>query len=150
MRSYSCGAVFSVLAFLLAVAATAQPKLEVTPDVFDAFGKGNPNLISPATFRELQPLAVFRHADGDRKIEAARHLVVSEFDWDRHDAVRFLVEEGNIEVLSGYLQPGPFTGQPLMKTILYWPRGVQIFAQIRRMGYRVDETPDGLAIVRHD
>ena len=37
-----------------------------------------------------------------------------------------------------------------MKTILVWPRGVQIFAQIRRMGYRVDETPDGLAIVRND
>jgi len=121
-----------------------------TPEVFDAFARENPNLISPATFRELQPLAVFRHADGDRKIEAARHLVASEFDWDRRDAVQFLVEEGNIEVLSGYLQPGPFTRQPLMKTILYWPRGVQIFAQIRRMGYRVDETPDGLAIVRDD
>ncbi len=121
-----------------------------TPDVFDAFARENPNLISPATIRELQPLAVFRHADGDRKIEAARHLVASEFDWDRRDAVQFLVEEGHIEVLSGYLQPGPFTGQPLMKTILYSPRGVQIFAQIRRMGYRVDETPGGLAIVRHD
>ncbi len=121
-----------------------------TPDVFEAFAGGNPNLISPATFRELQPLAVFRHADGDRKIEAARHLVASEFDWDRRDAVRFLVEEGHTEVLSGYLQPGPITGQPLMKTILYSPRGVQIFAQIRRMGYRVDETPDGLAIARRD
>ena len=121
-----------------------------TPDVFDAYARENPNLISPATFRELQPLAVFSHADDDRKIEAARHLVASEFDWDRRDAVQFLVEEGHIEVLSGYLQPGPFTGQPLMKTILSSSRGVQIFAQIRRMGYRVNETPDGLAIVRDD
>ena len=68
--------------------------------MFDAFAGENPNLISPATFRELQPLPVFRHANGDRKLEAARHLVASEFDWDRRDAVQFLVEERRIEVLS--------------------------------------------------
>jgi HEAT repeat protein len=117
-----------------------------TLETLDAFGEANPNLRSPATFRKLQPLVVFRHADGDRKLEAARHLVASGFDWDRREAVRFLVEEGHTDVLYGFLQPGTFTGQPLLKTILYSPRGVQIFAQIRRMGYRIEETPDGLSL----
>jgi len=117
-----------------------------TLEALDAFGETNPSLRSPATFRKLQPLVVFRHADGDRKLEAARHLVASGFDWDRREAVRFLVEEGHTDVLYGFLQPGTFTGQPLLKTILYSPRGVQIFAQIRRMGYRIEETPDGLSL----
>lgn len=62
-------------------------------------------------------------------------------------------DEGHTEVLFSYLRFGPTTGQPLpeaghplLRTVLYSPRGVQVFAQIRRMGYLVEETPDGLKL----
>jgi HEAT repeat protein len=121
-----------------------------TPDVFEAFGEATPSLGQTASFRDMRPLVVFRHAEGEPKVEAARHLVRSGHPWDRRDAVRFLVEGGHAEVLSGYLRLGYFTGQPLLKNILHSPRGVQIFAQIRRLGYRVEETGDGLALVRDE
>ncbi len=118
-----------------------------TPETFEAFGDANPALRDTGSFRDMQPLVVFRHAEGERKLEAARHLVNSGHPWDRRDGVAFLVEEGHTEVLFGYLQHGPYTGQPLVGIILYSPRGVQIYAQIRRMGYLVEETPDGLKLI---
>ena len=125
-----------------------------TPEMFEAFGDANPALRDTGSFRDMRPLVVFRHAEGEQKVEAARHLVNSGHPWDRRDGVRFLVEEGHTEVLFSYLRFGPYTGQPLpetghplLRTVLYSPRGVQVFAQIRRMGYLVEETPDGLKLL---
>lgn len=125
-----------------------------TPETFEAFGDANPALGDTGSFRDMRPLVVFRHAEGEQKVEAARHLVNSGHPWDRRDGVSFLVEEGHTEVLFSYLRFGPYTGQPLpdaghplLRTVLYSPRGVQVFAQIRRMGYLVEETPDGLKLI---
>jgi HEAT repeat protein len=126
-----------------------------TPETFEAFGDENPALRGTESFRDMRPLVVFRHAEGEQKLEAARHLVNSGHPWDRRDGLGFLVEAGHTEVLFGYLQFGPYTGQPfsgtqhpLLRTVLHSPRGVQVYAQIRRMGYLVKETPDGLKLVR--
>lgn len=128
-----------------------------TPETFEAFGDANPALRDTTSFRDMRPLVVFRHAEGEQQLEAARHLVNSGHPWDRRDGVRFLVEEGHTDVLFSYLRFGPLTGQPLsetehplLRTVLYSPRGVQVYAQIRRMGYLVEETPEGLKLVhRH-
>ena len=126
-----------------------------TPETFEAFGDANPALRDTGSFRDMRPLVVFRHAEGEQKIEAARHLIDSGHPWDRRDGVRFLVEEGHTDVLFRYLrfgpttgQPHPETGHPWLRSVLYSPRGVQVFAQIRRMGYLVEETPDGLKLIR--
>ena len=126
-----------------------------TPETFEAFGDANPALRDTGSFRDMRPLVVFRHAEGEQKIEAARHLIDSGHPWDRRDGVRFLVEEGHTDVLFRYHRFGPTTGQPLpetghlwLRSVLYSPRGVQVFAQIRRMGYLVEETHGGLKLIR--
>lgn len=121
-----------------------------TPDAFDAFGDATPNLGQTVSYRDMRTLVAFRHAEGAQKVEAARHLVGSGHPWDRRDAVRYLVEGGHAEVLSGLLRSSYFTEQPLLKNILSAPRGVEILAQIRRLGYRVEETADGVALVRDE
>ncbi len=118
-----------------------------TPEEFDAFGDTHPDLRDTQSFRDMRPLVAFRRSEGDLQLEAARDLIASGHPWDRRDAVRYLVDEGHGKVLVGYLQYGPPSGTPLLKRILNSPRGVQIFAQIRRMGYRIEETPEGIHFV---
>jgi len=89
----------------------------------------------------------FRHSTGDEKIELAKQLIQSEHPWDRRDAVAFLVEGNHSEVLAEYLRLSSYFGLPLLKTVVHSPQAVQILAQIRRMGYRVEETPEGFSIV---
>ena len=121
-----------------------------TPDAFDEFGEATPSLGRTVSYRDMRTLVAFRHAEGAQKVEAARHLVGSGHPWDRRDAVRYLVEGGYADVLSGFLRSSYFPEQPLLKNILSAPRGVEIFAQIRRLGYRAEETADGLVLVRDE
>jgi len=121
-----------------------------TPESLNAFAETSPSYGGAASFRDIRQLVEFRHAEGDRKLEMARRVIEKGHPWDRREAVRFLVEERHTEVLFGYLQLYPSAGLPLLKTVVYSPGGVPIFAQIRRLGYRVEETPDGLVLVRDE
>jgi hypothetical protein len=120
------------------------------PAAFDAFGESSPEVGGSASFREMRTLVAFRAAAGDLKLEAARELVASGHPWDRREAIGFLVEENHIEVISRYLRIGPFIGQPLLRSVLHAPHGVQTFAQIRRMGYRIEDESGGLRLVAVD
>jgi hypothetical protein len=121
-----------------------------TPDSLNAFAETSPSYGGAVSFRDIQRLVEFRHAEGDRKLELARRVIEKGHPWDRREAVRFLVEERHTEILFGYLQLYPGAGLPLLKTVVVSPGGIPIFAQIRRMGYRVEETREGLVLVRDE
>jgi HEAT repeat protein len=121
-----------------------------TPESLNAFAETSPSYGGAASFRDIQQLVEFRHAEGDRKLELARRVIEKGHPWDRREAVRFLVDGRHTELLFGYLQLGPNLGLPLLKTVVVSPGGIPIFAQIRRMGYRVEEIPEGLELVRDE
>jgi hypothetical protein len=117
---------------------------------FEAFGVAQPGLRDTTSFRDMRALVAFRDGESDLRIEAARDLVASGHPWDRREAVRFLVEEDHGEVLLRTLQFGPPSRVPLLRSILNSPRGVEIFAQLRRMGVDIQETTEGLALVQRE
>ena len=119
-----------------------------TAETFASFADGNPGLGDTAWFRDARGLVEFRTAAGDAKLEAARQLIAGGHPWDRREAVSFLVKEGYGEVLLGLLQMAPQLGLPLLETAFHSPNGVAVLAQIRRMGYRIEETPQGPVLVR--
>jgi hypothetical protein len=103
-----------------------------------------------SSFNPVSALVAFRGAEGDRRVELARRLIESGHPWDRREVVRSLVEDGPHELLFRYLLLSPAMGLPLEQSVLYSPNGVAIVAQIRRMGYRIEETPVGFELVRND
>ncbi len=121
-----------------------------TPESLSEFAENNPAYGRSESFLEIQQVVEFRSAEGDRKLELARRMIEQGHPWDRRDAMRFLVEKRHAEVLFGYLQLGHDLGLPLLKIVVYSPGAVPIYAQIRRMGYRIEETPDGLSLVRDE
>jgi len=117
---------------------------------FTAFTTEHPDIAGAESIRKIGNMVAFRHTKGDEKIELAQQLIQSGNPWDRREAVAFLVEEDHPEVLARYLQLSPYDGLPLPTTVVHSPRAVSILAQVRRMGYRVEETPEGFTLVRDE
>lgn len=117
---------------------------------YAGFSAEHPGVVGAESMRETGNLVAFRHTEGDAKIELAQQLIQSGHPWDRREAVAFLVEENHSEVLARYLRLNPIYGLPLLATAVNSPMAVQILAQIRRMGYRVEETAEGFELVRNE
>lgn len=117
---------------------------------YAGFSAEHPGVVGAESMRETGNLVAFRHTEGDAKIELAQQLIQSGHPWDRREAVAFLVEENHSEVLARYLRLNPIYGLPLLATVVNSPMAVPILAQIRRMGYRVEETAEGFELVRNE
>jgi hypothetical protein len=118
------------------------------PASLAAFTEKNPAVVGAESARRIGNLVGFRHSSGVTKLELAQSLVESGQPWDRQEAVAYLVEHNHGEVLASYLQLSPIRGLPVMATAVHSPTAVSVLAQIRRMGCRVEETPEGIAVVR--
>ncbi len=117
------------------------------PETYAAFSTEHPDILGAESLRETGKLVAFRHTTGEERTELARQLIRSGHPWDRREAVAYLVEDNHSEVLAEYLQLSPIYGLPLLATVAHSPTAVPILAQIRRMGYRVEETPTGFELV---
>ena len=117
------------------------------PESYATFSTGHPDILGAESVRKIGSLVAFRHVSGDAKMELARQLIQSGHPWDRQEAVAFMVEGNHVQPLSELLLLNPYQGLPLLATVAHSPTAVAVLAQIRRMGYRVEETPEGLAIV---
>lgn len=120
------------------------------PESYATFSTEHPDILRAETVRKIGNLVAFRHVSGDARIELARQLIQSGHPWDRQEAVAFLVEENHADILAEYLGLSAIHGLPLLATVVHSPRAVQILAQIRRMGYRVEEIPEGFELVRDE
>lgn len=119
-----------------------------TPDELRAVESRFPLHRDRPYFKEVYLLVEFRHADGDRRVELARRLIEKGHPWDHREAVESLVEHGPTDVLIEYLQLHPAMGLPVERSVAYSSVGVPILAQVRRMGYGIQETPEGFELVR--
>lgn len=121
-----------------------------TPEELRALADRFPTHRDRPYFDEVLRLVEFRRAHGERRVELARRLIEAGHPWDRREAVRSLVEDGPAAVLFDYLQLHPAMGLPLERSVVYSPFGVPILAQIRRMGYAVEETDEGFRLIPPD
>jgi hypothetical protein len=117
------------------------------PGSFAAFTNEHRHVVPAESVRKVETVVAFRRAEGNARIDLARQMIHSGHPWDRWEAVAFLVEGNHVQPLSELLLLNPYQGLPLLATVAHSPTAVAVLAQIRRMGYRVEETPEGLAIV---
>lgn len=131
--------------------SSIAPVIEVIrrdPDVLDLLKAG------------LYALAVMPPSDDSRDLVgellgedhsmAARQLIRSDQPRDRQGAAAFLVEGGHAGVLGSTLRLDLYPGLPLLAVSVHSPTSVQVLAQIRRTGYRIEETPVSFELVRDE
>lgn len=117
------------------------------PESYARISTEHSDILEAESVREIGNLVAFRHTEGNAKIDLARSLIQSGHPWDRLEAVAFLVEEKHAQDLASYLHLSPGSGLAVLKAVVLSPSAVPILAQIRRMGYFIEETPAGFELI---
>ncbi len=94
-------------------------------------------------------IAEFRHGTGDVRIAAAEQLFHSPYVMDKREAVRYLIQQNQVEVLGKYIPPDPsFSLLPEMAAVYSEsPISILVVIEARRMGLKIERTPDGIRFV---
>jgi hypothetical protein len=99
-------------------------------------------------FRTAKLITEFRNAKGKRKTMFAESLLTSDNLWDIRDAAQYLIREEETEILKRYLLPDPRVEHPLVMEAMQNRAGRTIYLEARKMGYHIEETPDGIRLTR--
>jgi hypothetical protein len=99
-------------------------------------------------FRTAKLITEFRNARGKSKAMFAESLLDSDNLWDIRDAAKYLIREEETEILKKYLLPDPRVEHPLIIEAMQHRAGRTIYLEARKMGYQIEETPDGIRLIR--
>jgi hypothetical protein len=119
-------------------------------DEFKALAKQLGIHANTTDYRNLLLYVEFRKANGEDKIAPAEALLVSRDVLYPTRAARYLVAQKRIDVLAKYLSGAMVYHMPLDLAMLLSPKAALIVVEARRMGYRIEETADGLRLSKRD
>jgi HEAT repeat protein len=119
-----------------------------TPEEFISH-TGNMNLDEKTKwYQTAMWIAEFRHVEDERKAVFAGRLLTSDYLWDIREAARYLIEEEETEILKRHLLPDPRVKHPLVMEAMQHRAGRTIYLEARTMGYQIEETPEGIRLVK--
>jgi hypothetical protein len=119
-----------------------------TPEEFVNY-TGNMNLDEKTKWYQTATwIAEFRNAEGERKAVFAGRLLSSDFLWDIREAARYLIGGKETEILQRHLLPDPRVEHPLVMEAMQHRAGRTIYLEARKMGYRIEETPEGIQLIK--
>jgi hypothetical protein len=119
-----------------------------TPDEFVS-NTGDMNLNEKTKWYQTATwIAEFRNTDGKRKAVFAGRLLTSDFLWDIREAARYLIRKEETEILQRHLLPDPRVEHPLVMEAMQHRAGRTIYLEARKMGYRIEETPEGIQLIK--
>lgn len=99
-------------------------------------------------YRNLLRYVEFRQATGDDKIAPAEAMLVSRDLFYPTRAARYLIMQKRMDVLAKYLTGVMVYHLPLDLAVMQSSRAAMIVAEARRMGYRIEETAEGLRLIK--
>jgi hypothetical protein len=101
-------------------------------------------------YKTAEDIAAFRHMEGVIKSAAAEKLLQSGFSIDRREAVRFLIEQGDLETLRKYYPVDPTLIVPAEMAAVKSASPVSMFilTEARRMGLSIEQTSEGIKFVK--
>jgi hypothetical protein len=102
------------------------------------------------TNRYLTPLWIseFRQASGKDKNLPAERLLISGNIWDTIEAARYFIETNQTDIIEKYIFADARVELPLMLEAMHSTAGIVLFNEARKMGYRIEETPDGISLLK--
>jgi hypothetical protein len=95
-----------------------------------------------------QWIAEFRNAEAEQKAVFAERLLTSDNPWDIREAARYLIGEAETEILQRHLLQDPRVESPLVMEAMQDRAGRTIYLEARKMGYRIEETPEGIQLIK--
>jgi hypothetical protein len=90
----------------------------------------------------------FRNAEAEAKAVFAERLLTSDNPWDIREAARYLIGEAKTEILEKHLLADPRVELPLVMEAMQHRAGRTIYLEARKMGYRFEETLDGIQLLK--
>jgi len=119
-----------------------------TPEEF-ARHTGNMNLDENSKwYKTAERITEFRNSEGKRKAVFAERLLTSNIHWDIREAARYLIREDETEILQRQLLQDPRVELPIVMEAMQHRAGRTIYLEARKMGYRIEETPEGIRLIR--
>jgi HEAT repeat protein len=100
-------------------------------------------------YKTAQWITEFRNAEGKRKAVFAERLLTSDNLWDIREAARYLISEVETEILQRHLLPDPRVEHPLVMEAMQHRAGRTIYLEARKMGYHIEETPEGIRLIKN-
>jgi hypothetical protein len=91
-------------------------------------------------------LSEYRNATSAEKDEAARKLLLSEYLWDRREAVQYLIDRNRVDILEHFLLVDPMVELPYMIEVQGSHVGQLIVLEAKKMGYLIEETDGGIRL----
>lgn len=95
-------------------------------------------------------VAFIQASSADKKVAAAEALLDSRDTYYPRQAVRYLVTQNRMDVLTNYLTGAAVYHMPLDLAMMLSPKAALIVVEARRMGYRFEDTAAGLRLIESD
>ncbi len=118
-----------------------------TPDRFRALVPLRSGRQESAAYRTALKLSEFRTAAGVDKTTLAVELIKTGERRDCREAARYLLEQDQLAVLEDMLNVYPAVVYPLHAVIMSSSVAQIILVEGRRLGFEIEETPEGFRLV---
>lgn len=101
-------------------------------------------------YRNTLVYVEFMQASGEDKTALAETLLTSRDVLYPSQGVRYLIVQNRMDVLGKYLTGAAVYHLPLDLAVMQSPKAALIVVEARRMGYRFEETAEGLRLLKRD
>lgn len=93
-------------------------------------------------------ISEFREASINDKTIPAEKLLMSGTIWDTIDTARYFIETNQTEIIKRHIFSDPRVELPLIMEAMQSTAGIILFNEARKMGYRIEEIPEGIRLLR--